>query len=93
MGTKIYKCFIASPSDTHPEREIIDKVFDELNKGIATIYDFRIESLKWENDVHPKLGKEGQEIINEQIGNDYQIFIGIMFKKFGTPTSKSWFRN
>ena len=89
MRTKIFKGFIASPSDTTKERELCDKVFKEINNGLGEIYDFRIESLKWENDVRPSLGKEGQAVINEQIGKSYDIFIGIMYKKFGTATNKA----
>ncbi len=40
MNTKIYKCFIASPSDTSRERDICDKVFSEINKGIGQYHNF-----------------------------------------------------
>lgn len=89
MTSKIIKCFIASPSDTSAERKICDKVFLEINDTLGGIFNFRIEPLKWENDVRPSIGKEGQAIINEQIGNDYNLFVGIMYKKFGTKTSKA----
>jgi hypothetical protein len=89
MDTKIYKCFIASPSDTNSERSICDKVFCEINKSLGEMYNFRIESLKWENDVRPTFGEEGQDVINMQIGNNYDFFVGIMYKKFGSPTTKA----
>jgi hypothetical protein len=85
MITKIYKCFIASPGDTNEERIICDKILNEINKTIGDQFNFRIESLKWENDTRPSVGDYSQAIINNQIGN-YDIFVGIMFKKFGTPT-------
>jgi len=87
--TKIYKCFIGSPSDTSKEREICDKVFNEINTTIGESMDFRIESKKWEKDVFPAFGKDSQDVINSQIGSDYNIFVGIMWKKFGTPTSRA----
>jgi len=89
MDTKIYKCFIASPSDTNNERKICDKVFNEINKNLGEVYHFRIESLKWENDVHPSLGNDSQNVINQQIGNGYDFFLGIMYKRFGSPTTKA----
>lgn len=89
MDTKIYKCFIASPSDTIDERKIFDKVFNEINKNLGELYHFRIESLKWEDDVHPSFGIDSQDVINKQIGNDYDFFVGIMYKKFGSPTTKA----
>ena len=51
--------------------------------------DFRIESKKWEKDVFPAFGEDSQDVINKQIGTDYNIFVGIMWKKFGTPTSRA----
>lgn len=90
MEITIFKIFIASPSDTVSEREICEKVFSEINQGIGNIYNFRVESLKWENDVRPSLrNKDGQSTINEQIGDSYELFVGIMNKKFGSPTTKA----
>jgi hypothetical protein len=89
MDMKIYKCFIASPSDTNNERSICDKVFNEINKNLGEVYNFRIETLKWESDVRPSFGNDGQDVINKQIGNDYDFFVGIMYKKFGSPTTKA----
>jgi hypothetical protein len=86
MTTKIYRCLIASPSDTKEERIICEKVFIEINNTIGERFDFRLEPLKWENDTRPAFGEYSQAVINEQLGTEYQIFIGIMYKKFGTPT-------
>lgn len=90
MGIKIYKAFIASPSDTNCERDVCEKVFEEINSGLGNIYNFRIESLKWEKDVRPTVKDvDGQTEIFDQIGDEFQIFIGIMNKKFGIPTPRA----
>jgi len=90
MEVKIYKAFIASPSDTSRERILCDKIFEEINSGLGEIYKFRIESLKWEKDVRPTIkDKDGQSIIFDQIGDKFEIFIGIMNKKFGSPTPRA----
>lgn len=86
MEANIFKCFIASPSDTMKEREICDRVFIEINKTLGEKFGFRIESLKWENDTKPCFSEYPQAAINEQMGCNYQIFVGIMNRKFGTPT-------
>ena len=85
----IYKAFLASPGDTKEEREIADNVINEINSSIGVLHDFRVELLKWEKDSYPSLGEDGQAVINEQLGSDYDIFIGIMFKKFGSPTLRA----
>ncbi|MGL4630516.1 MAG: hypothetical protein ACRCVT_04845, partial [Leadbetterella sp.] len=84
-----FKIFLASPSDTEAERRAADEVVDEINKSIGSRDNFRLELLKWENDTYPSMGEDGQDVINKQIGGDYQIFVGIMWKKFGKPTKRA----
>ena len=86
---KEYKCFIASPSDTSLERESCDKVIEDINSSMGSFFGFRIVPLKWENNVHPAIGADAQAVINDQIGKDYDIFIGIMYKRFGAPTPRA----
>jgi len=89
MTVKIFKCFIASPSDTSIERDICDEIFDEINHNLGKKFNFRLESLRWEYDVIPDLGEDSQNVIDKQIGDKYSIFIGILNKKFGTPTKNA----
>ena len=84
-----FKIFLASPGDTSNERNVVDEVVEEINKSIGSRDKFRLELLKWENDTYPSVGEYVQGVINEQIGGDYQIFVGIMWKKFGTSTKYS----
>jgi hypothetical protein len=86
---RLFKIFLASPGDTASERRAADEVVDEINKSIGSRDNFRLELLKWENDTYPSMGADGQDVINKQIGGDYQIFVGIMWKKFGTPTLRA----
>lgn len=84
---KIYKCFISSPGDCNQERELCEKVIKKVNNGLAKHLEINFETFKWENDVLPDMGKNGQEIIDESVErSNYDIFIGIMRYRFGTPT-------
>lgn len=80
------KCFIASPGDTSEERDACEQVFEDINNGIGKIKGFRLSSLRWEKDVYPSVGEYGQEVINAQMNGEYDLFIGIMKSRFGTPT-------
>ena len=72
----IYKCFISSPGDCEAERNISEKVIDKLNKGFARHLGVNFETFKWENDVLPDMGQNGQEIIDESVDkSNYDIFI------------------
>lgn len=89
MEKKIYKCLVASPGDTKAEREICMNIFEELNKGIGESFGFVIERRMWEDSTRPGFGEYSQAVVSEQLGNDYDLFIGIMNNKFGTETKKA----
>ncbi len=86
---RLFKIFLASPGDTDAERLVAEEAVEEINKSIGSRDNFRLELLKWENDTYPSVGEDGQDVINKQIGSDYQIFVGIMWKKFGSPTKRA----
>lgn len=85
-----YKIFLASPSDLYNERISIEEVIDELNLTFGKQHDIHLELLKWETHSAPAIAiSHPQEIINADIGHDYDLFIGLIWKKFGTPTNNA----
>ena len=82
-------CFIASPSDTSEERNACECVFEEINHGIGRSKGFRLVPLRWEKDVYPGVAEYGQQVINRQVDGNYDLFVGIMKGRFGTPTPQA----
>ena len=80
--------FIGSPSDTESERNSILEIVDELNQTLGAIKGVQIETKMWEHDVVPTIGTDGQDVINKQV-SEYDIFVCLMWKKFGTPTARA----
>ena len=83
------RCFIASPGDTMEERNACEEVFEDINSSLGKILSFRLSSLRWEKDIYPSVGEYGQQVINEQVDGNYDLFIGIMKTRFGTPTPQA----
>ncbi|WP_286754231.1 MULTISPECIES: DUF4062 domain-containing protein [Sphingobacterium] len=82
-----YSIFLASPSDVEYERNEIDKFIKEINLSFGNSNDIHLELKKWETHSAPGITNEyTQDIINNDIGDDYDIFVGLLWKKFGTPT-------
>src|ERR1700674_3110662 len=86
LTQKVLRAFIASPSDVADERAILDEVVAELNRTWSQTLGVRLEVLKWETHSFPDAGLDVQGIVSSQIGENYDIFIGIMWTRFGTPT-------
>jgi hypothetical protein len=84
----VLRVFVASPGDVSDEREKLKVVIDELNHGIAGHKGLILKLLRWETDAWPGFGEDAQDVINQQIG-PYDIFIGILWKRFGTPTKRA----
>ena len=82
-------CFIASPGDTLEERNACETIFDEINHGLGRSKGFRLVPLRWEKDVYPSVAEYGQQVINQQVEGKYDLFVGIMKGRFGTPTPQA----
>ena len=82
-----YKIFIGSPSDVQEEREIIEDIIDEMNDLYEHLDVPKLKLISLNTDVRSKIGNiEGQSVIDKQIEGKYNVFIGILWKKFGTKT-------
>jgi hypothetical protein len=81
--------FVASPGDVVEERAALEDVIRELNTTWSKILGLRLELIRWETNVYPDFGEDVQDVINRQVGDDYDIFIGIMWAKYGTPTKRA----
>ena len=81
--------FISSPDDARDERMILEEIIPNLNIIFSKHLGLRLDLVKWETHCTPGISTDVQSNINEQIKDDYDIFIGIMWKKFGTPTPRS----
>jgi hypothetical protein len=87
--SQLIKIFVASPSDVQEERETLGSLIREVNDVLAFLapnHNLRLELMRYETHTYPDYG-EAQEVINKQIPEDYDVFVGVMWKRCGTPTS------
>jgi hypothetical protein len=82
------RVFVASPGDVTSERDTVSYVVSEVNRVLGEHLGFPIETLRWETDARPGVGEDPQDVINRQIA-DYDIFVGVMWRRFGTPTKRA----
>jgi hypothetical protein len=87
--TIVLRVFIASPSDVDPERALLESLVGELNSAWSATLGVMFELIKWETSVRPAFSSDPQAAINEQIGEDYDVFLGIFWGRLGTPTPRA----
>jgi len=86
---RVLKVFVASPDDVAEERNALAKLLADINDVLAYLTPEKrlsLELLRYETHSYPDIGAP-QEVINREIPVDYDIFIGIMWKRAGTPTA------
>ena len=86
---RVLKVFVASPDDVTEERNALAKLLTDINDVLAYLTPEKgltLELVRYETHSYPDIGAP-QEVINREIPVDYDIFIGIMWKRVGTPTA------
>lgn len=86
---RVYSVFVASPSDLSEERARLEEVIKELNMTWSRELGLRFDLIRWETHSFPGVGKDAQAVIDQQIPADYDLFIGLMWHRFGTPTTNA----
>src|SRR5215204_4948068 len=88
-GGRTIRVLASSPGDVSDERQQLSVVVQELNATLRALVPERptvVELIKWETHVHPDMGTDAQDVVSRQIP-EYDVFLGIMWSRFGTPTS------
>lgn len=80
---KKLRIFAASPSDVTSERAKLETVVDSL-KPIADHLSLTLEIIDW-RAVVPDAGRPQQIIFDQLKPTSWDIFIGILWHRFGTP--------
>lgn len=82
----IISVFVASPGDVIDERRALESIISELNRTWSRTLNLRLELIKWETDIHPSFGAYPQDVINQQLNDEYDVFIALFWSKVGSPT-------
>lgn len=83
-NNKTLRLFVAFPSDVSAESQRIGKVIDRL-KVLSDHLGIEFEILDWKK-VIPEMGRPEQVIIDQLKPASWDIFVGILWQRFGTPT-------
>lgn len=83
--------FLASPGDVQAERDEAREVIEEMNRTVGREKGVVLEAVGWETHTYPAYGQDPQGLVNDQIGDMtlYDLFIGIMRDRFGSPTPRA----
>jgi hypothetical protein len=78
------RVFVASPSDMAAERARVEVIASSL-KPLADSLNIVLEVVDW-SSVVPDMGRPEQVILDQIKPSSWDVFIGILWHRFGTPT-------
>jgi tetratricopeptide (TPR) repeat protein len=82
------RVFAASPGDVNDERERLARVVEGLDRTLGQAEGLALKLVRWETHAWPGFGEDAQDVINREI-DPYDVFVGVMWKRLGTPTMRA----
>lgn len=67
---------------------VIEKTADDASSILAREKQILLKVVRWEADIIPGIAEYSQEVINKQIEGNYDIYVGLIGMRFGSPTPK-----
>jgi hypothetical protein len=80
---RVLRIFVAWPSDVKAERDIAEKVIDDLNE-VFKDRDCELEMVDWIKSVPPGPGNPEDRIIEETKPETWDVFLGMLWTRFGS---------
>jgi hypothetical protein len=80
------RLFVAHTSELTAELDKLREVATELNKSVADALGVFLEVVEWKTHVTSMMGRPQQVIFDQLPVNSWDIFIGILWLRFGSPT-------
>jgi len=85
---KEVRVFLSCPDDLLKERDVVHQVVQDANSTWAKVQGCHLSVWDWKRASHSNLGgQEAQDEAFRQAGV-YELYVGLMHAKFGTPTKR-----
>jgi len=81
--------FISGTDDVDAEKAALRLVVGELNKQLEKRDALTLRAISWPDDVRPGVNTDPQAEISRQLGEDFDIYVGLLGTRFGTPTRRA----
>lgn len=81
--------FFSGTSETEAECAALKTVVEELNRILTDSHRISLKVISWPDDFRPGVNQDPQSELNRQVQGRYDIYIGVLGSKFGTPTPRA----
>ena len=81
--------FASCPRDLAAELSVLAQVIEELNPKLRDAFSVELRLITSGNFIVPGIGLDPQSVINSQVAGEYDIYLGMLGPRFGTPTPRA----
>ena len=83
------KVFISGTAETDAERGALASIVADLSEILEKTRSVTLRTVAWPDSIRPGVGSDPQDVINQQVGFDYDVYVGILGVRFGSPTNRA----
>ncbi|MGZ6349176.1 MAG: tetratricopeptide repeat protein [Ktedonobacterales bacterium] len=84
---QVVKIFVSTPSDVPEEKESLSRIISDIEREWGDELKVTLQVLDWRS-VAPGMGRAEDVILEQLPVNEWDIYVGILRNRFGTPTGK-----
>ena len=81
--------FVSGPDDAEAEKSALKRVIADLGEDLERTHAITLRLIGWPDTIRPGVGADPQSVINQQVGQAFDIYIGILGTRFGQPTPRA----
>ena len=89
QNRRVLQIFVSSPDDMELERQRLGEIVQSINQTWGHVFKIQYDLISWETHGLPGFAADAQDVLNEQLPDNYDVFIGLMWCRFGTPTGRA----
>ncbi|HYT75241.1 MAG TPA: hypothetical protein VEL79_10870, partial [Vicinamibacterales bacterium] len=79
---------MSGPTDVDSEKAALPVAVEEINRRSEKTHAVTLRVVVWPNDIRPGVSTDAQSEVNRQVGLDFEVYVGILGSRFGTPTTR-----
>lgn len=80
--------FISGTAETDAEKGALAPIIDYVSSALEKTHKITLRTMMWP-DFRPGVDSDPQAVINEQVGSEFDVYIGILGTRFGSPTPRA----
>lgn len=81
--------FVSGPTGTESEKAALQTIAEEITHRLEKTQFVTLRVTGWPESIRPSVGLDVQAEVDRQVGESYDIYIGIFGHRFGTPTPRA----